>query len=115
MEGRNPPVFYGVVDKRLCRWYKIIAMEKTVLNYQVILEKEKYPNGEFVYTVYCPALDIADYGDTIEAALESIKEALGLRLEVLAQEGEKIPQESQNTLITQVSIIPPQPVAVASV
>lgn len=90
-------------------------MEKTVLNYQVILEKETYPNGKPVYTIYCPALDIADYGETIETALESIKEAIGLRLEVLAKEGEKIPQESQNTLITQVSIIPPQPVVLASV
>ena len=51
-------------------------------------------------------LDIADYGDTIEEALSSVKEAITLRLESLAKEHEEVPQESNEILFAEVSIFP---------
>jgi predicted RNase H-like HicB family nuclease len=100
-------------DRYQHSYYNLPTMKKVVLNYKVIIDKEAYPNGEPVYNTYCPTLDIADYGDTIEKALESIKKAIKLRLEVLAEEGQEIPQENEESLITDVSIAPSRPVVAA--
>lgn len=83
-------------------------METKVLNYRIIIEPEKYPDGSLVYNAYCPTLDLADYGDTIEQALASIKEAIELRLEVLRKEGEEIPVDLPNGLVTHLSVEVPK-------
>lgn len=62
-----------------------IAMEKNVLNYRIIIEKEKYEDRSTVYVAYCPTLGISDYGDTIEAVLASIKDGIELAVESLAK------------------------------
>jgi len=51
-------------------------METKVLNYRVIIEPECYPDGGKVYNAHCPTLGIADYGDSVEEVLESIKEGI---------------------------------------
>ena len=61
-------------------------MEKNVLNYRIIIEKEKYEDGSTVYVAYCPSLGISDYGDTVEDALESIKNGIQLAVESLVKE-----------------------------
>ncbi len=53
-------------------------MEKKVLNYRIIIEKEQYEDGAPVYVAYCPTLGVSDYGDTIEEVLESIKDGIEL-------------------------------------
>lgn len=37
-------------------------METKVLNYRIIIEPEKYPDGSQGYNAYCPSLGVADYG-----------------------------------------------------
>lgn len=66
-------------------------MEKKVLNYRVIIEPEKYTNGSTVYNAYCPTLGVADYGDTIEDVLKSIKDGISLAIEHLVKEGKEVP------------------------
>jgi hypothetical protein len=64
---------------------------------RIIIEPERYPDGSLVYNAYCPTLDLADYGDTIE-----------LRLEVLRKEGEEIPVDLPNGLVTHLSVEAPK-------
>ncbi len=79
-------------------------MEKQVLNYRVIIEPEKI-GKKTVFNAYCPTLGIADYGDTIEEVLKSIKDGIELALECLKDEKKEIPQDNiKEQLITTVSI-----------
>lgn len=80
-------------------------MEKNVLNYRIIIEKEKYEDGSTVYVAYCPSLGISDYGDTVEDVLASIKDGVGLTVESLAKEGKDIPVDHvEEQLITSTKI-----------
>lgn len=87
-------------------------MEKQVLNYRVIIEPEKM-GKKTVYNAYCSTLNLADYGDTIEEVLASIREAIELRLEVLNEEGEEIPVDLSEGLVTQISVEVPKGVRFA--
>jgi hypothetical protein len=58
-------------------------MIKKVLNYRIIIEPETYPNGAKVYNAYCPTLGVADYGDSVEGVLESIRDGISLALEFI--------------------------------
>ena len=76
-----------------------------VLNYRVIVEPdERTGTGEPCFFVYCPKLDIADEGDTIDEALVNIKEAIELKLELMADEGQDVPMERADVMFTSVSI-----------
>jgi len=76
-----------------------------VLNYKVIVEPdERVGTGELCYYAYCPKLDIADDGDTINDALANIKEAIELKLEFMADMGEEVPMERDDVMFTSVSI-----------
>ena len=68
--------------------------EAKVLNYRVIIEKEHYDDGTPVYTAYVPTLDIADYGDTVDKVLESLKDGIGLAIECLVDEGKVVPVDN---------------------
>jgi len=57
-------------------------MEKHVLNYRVIIEPEKM-GKKTVYNAYCPTLGVADYGDSVEDVLKSIKDGIKLAIECL--------------------------------
>ena len=62
-------------------------METKVLNYRIIVEPDKYPDTDKrCYTAYSPTLGVADYGDTIEEALENIQKGITLYIEALAEE-----------------------------
>lgn len=62
-----------------------------MLNYRIIIEKEKYEDGSSVYVAYCPSLGISDYADTVEDVLASIKDGVQLAVESLAKEGKDVP------------------------
>lgn len=80
-------------------------MEEQILNYRIIIEKEKYPNGSTVYVAYCPTLGISDYGDTIEKTLSSIKEGIELAIETLVKEKQNVPIDNlENQIITSTQI-----------
>ena len=68
-------------------------MQEKVLNYRVIIEPEKYPNGNKVYNAFCPTLGVTDYGNSVEEVLESIKDGILLAIEVLAKERQEIPTD----------------------
>lgn len=76
-------------------------MQKQVLNYRIIIEPEKM-GKKMVYNAYCPTLGIADYGDSIDEALESIKDGMELAIECLTDEGKEIPVDntSEQVMIT---------------
>lgn len=80
-------------------------MQTKLLNYRVIVEPEIYPNGDKVYNAYCPTLGIADYGDTIEDALESLKDGIELAVGSLSKEKAEIPSDDLNSqIVTQTQI-----------
>ena len=68
-------------------------MQKQVLNYRIIIEPEKM-GKKTVYNAYCPTLGVADYGDTIDAVLKSIKDGIELALECLVEEEKEIPVDN---------------------
>jgi len=91
-------------------------MQTQVLNYRVIIESETYPNGTKVYNAYCPTLQIADYGDSVEQVLDSIKDGVLLAIESLAKEKKSIPQdnlEEQIVTSTKVALPPKLKIAIA--
>lgn len=76
-----------------------------VLNYRVIVEPdERTGTGEPCFFSYCPKLDIADEGDTIEQALANIKEAIELYVETMIADGAELPTEKVGAMLTSVSI-----------
>ena len=82
-------------------------MEKKVLNYRIIIEKEKYEDGSSVYSAYCPTLGVSDYGDSVEEVLKSIKDGIELMIESLAKDGEEVPidhLENQIIVTTEVKL-----------
>ncbi len=66
-------------------------METKVLNYRVIITPEKL-NGKTVYNAISPTLGVADWGNSIEKALEHIKGALKCHIESLLKNNEPIPK-----------------------
>lgn len=65
-----------------------------VLNYRVIIEPdERTGTNEPGFSAYCPTLDVADGGDTIEEALKNIKEGMECRIEALIKDNEPVPEE----------------------
>lgn len=80
-------------------------MEKTILNYRVIIEPESYKDGSTVYVAHCPTLDVHDYGDTVEEVLTSIKDGIELAVATLAKDKQEIPEDSiKNQIITATQI-----------
>lgn len=65
-------------------------MQKQVLNYRIIIEPESR-GRKTVYNAYCPTLGVADYGDSIDEVLKSIKDGMELAIECLRDEGKEIP------------------------
>lgn len=68
-------------------------MEKKVLNYRVIIEPEKM-GKKTVYNAYCETLGLADYGNTVEEALKSMRSLIKFHIECLIEEGKEIPHEN---------------------
>lgn len=70
-------------------------MQKQILNYRIIIEPEKM-GKKTVYNAYCPTLGVADYGDSIDKALKSIKAGIELASECLVDDGKEIPDDKIN-------------------
>lgn len=89
-------------------------MQKTVLNYRIIIEKEKYEDGSSVYVAQCPTLNISDYADTIEGVLASIKDGIELAVELLVKEGKEVPLDHvEEQIITSAKITLPANIKVS--
>lgn len=66
------------------------VMKRQVLNYRLIVEKEKTGKGE-VFVAYAPSLGISDFGRSIEEAIANIEKAIKLYLETAAELGKTVP------------------------
>lgn len=89
-------------------------IEKKVLNYRIIIEKEKYQDRSNVYVAYCPTLGITDYGNTIEDVLKSIKDGIELAIESMAKEGQEIPIDNiEEQIITSTTIKIPSSIKIS--
>ena len=73
-------------------------MQRKVLNYRVIIESEKQ-GKRTVYNAFCPTLGVADYGDSIDEVLASIKDGIELEIEYLKEEGKEIPIDDPNAIV----------------
>ena len=82
-------------------------MQTQILNYRIIIEPEKQ-GRKTVYNAYCPTLGVADWGDSVEAALESLKEGMELAIEYLVDEGQEIPVDKTEQLVTSTQIKAPE-------
>jgi len=79
-------------------------MDTKILNYQVVVTPDEYPDGKPCYNVYCPTLDISDYGNTIDEALSSMQEAIELYVETLVEDKKSVPADKSGMLFTQLNI-----------
>ena len=89
-------------------------MEKNVLNYRIIIEREKNVDKSSVYVAYCPTLGISDYGDSVEEVLKSIKDGIELAVEALAKAGEEVPVDHiEEQIITSTKVTIPTGIKVS--
>lgn len=65
-------------------------METTILNYRIIIEREKQKKG-YVYIAQVPSLGISDFGKTIDKASSNVKKAIQLYVETLIELKKSIP------------------------
>lgn len=83
-------------------------LTQKVLKYTVIFE----PAEEGGYIVSVPALPgCITEGDTFEEAVEMVKDAMKGYLAVLKKEGLEIPKETEDIVVTKVSV----PIPIASI
>ena len=81
-------------------------MKKTVLNYNILIEKEKQPKGTFLYVAHIPTLGISDFGKTADQAAKNIEAAAKLYVETLNELKRPIPQpDSEEVYVTSRKII----------
>jgi predicted RNase H-like HicB family nuclease len=65
-------------------------MDTKILNYRVIIEKEKQ-KGKIVYVACVPTLGISDFGKSVESAVQNIEKAIKLYLDTLVELKKAIP------------------------
>ena len=83
-------------------------MKKQVLNYTVMVKPdERTGTNERCFSVYCPMLDVYSEGDTVEEALENIKGAMELKLQVLAEDKAEVPMEDEEVMVTRAAVTAP--------
>lgn len=79
-------------------------LTKKILEYTVIFE----PAEEGGYVVSAPSIPgCVTQGETFEEAVTNIKDAMQGCLAVLKEEGEDIPQEKSDIVITKISVTNP--------
>lgn len=83
---------------------KAKKISQKILRYTVVFE----PAEEGGYVVSVPVLPgCVTQGETFEEAVEMVKDAIQGYVAVLEEEGEEIPQESEETVVTKVSVQSP--------
>ena len=66
-------------------------MDTKVLNYRVIVEKEKQGKG-FIYVSYVPSLGISDFGKTVDGAVSNTEKAIKIYVETLLASKQSVPE-----------------------
>ena len=77
-----------------CRHHPIIKRETQVVNYKIPLVLAPQPEGG--YTVTSPLLpELVTEGDTVEEALDNVKDALAAVVETYQELGRSLPKNAQ--------------------
>ena len=72
---------------------KIKKKIQRVFNYQVVVYSDStVGSNKLRFTAYCPVLEVADSGKTIDDALNNIKSLIKFHLECLKKEKSPIPK-----------------------
>lgn len=88
-------------------YYRITYMEKIILNYRIIIEKETTGDRQtkVVYNAYCPTLELADFGETIDEIVQRMTKLIKFHVESLSKLHHKVPVEKETTtIITSVEV-----------
>lgn len=68
------------------------SMKQTILQYNILVEKEEQKRGQSFYVAYAPTLGISDFGKTADQAAKNIEGAIKIYLETLQDVGQEIPR-----------------------
>ena len=78
-------------------------MQTQILNYRIIIEPEKQ-GRKTVYNAYCPTLGVADWGNTVDQAIERIQSLMKFHIECLLEEKQEVPVENEQEILTRAKI-----------
>ena len=81
-------------------------METKVLNYRIIIEPDKQTGtNKPGFTALCPTLGVADDGDTVEKAIENIRQAIQAYVDSLIEDKLPIPvDQPEKDIVTTTQI-----------
>jgi len=81
-------------------------MDAKILNYRIIIEPdEQTGTGKPGFTAFCPALGVADDGETVEEAIKNVRGAIKAYVQSLIQDRKPVPVDNpQKDLITTTQI-----------
>lgn len=84
-------------------------MRTRVLNYRIIVTPDTQTGtGKKGYTALCPTLGVADDGDTIDKAIQSVKGAIQVFVDSLVEDNKPVPvDEPDQDLVTTTQIKAP--------
>ena len=77
------------------------------MHYRLIIEKEPIVGKKkrVTYNAYCPALGLADWGETIDKAISNITKLISFHIESLVELGHHVPSEyDATTVITSIAV-----------
>ncbi|MGI8420462.1 MAG: type II toxin-antitoxin system HicB family antitoxin [Candidatus Levyibacteriota bacterium] len=84
-------------------------MKHRVANYTVVIEKQKRMGTDtWSQMAFVPLLGIATEADTVEEVEIAINDLIQFHIDTLAEEGESIPVETENPLITRSEVSLPR-------
>jgi len=91
-------------------------MKTITTNYQVIIKRDKRTGTDkSAYSSYVPELEISTDGETVEETITNTKKLIKFHLESLLDEGEDIPETTNESFIfdTQIKLQTNKPVRYA--
>lgn len=89
-------------------------MKQNLANYTVVIEKDKrLGTNEDCYSAVVPILGVATEADTLEQVQKDIQALVQFHIESLSEEGEDIPVESNQSLITKIGAFLPNKTRIA--
>ena len=77
------------------------------MHYRLIIEKELAAGKKkrVAYNAYCPALGLADWGETIDKAILNITKLISFHIESLVELGHRVPSDyDATTVVTSVAV-----------
>ena len=84
-------------------------MKTKVLNYRIIVTPDiQTGRGKAGFTALCPTLGVADDGDTVEEAIENVRNAIQVYVDSLVEDKELVPvDQPQRDFVTTAQVAAP--------